>query len=69
MVLNSALTRTASTSTIDFHPFTPNVIQPSYLLFYYFIIPNVMSMNGDDIKEQSPDTKGNGAFQNFLDAL
>ena len=38
MVLNSALARSASTSTITFYPFTPNPTQPSHLLFYYYIV-------------------------------
>ena len=40
MVLNSALARNASTSTLTFDPFIPNPTQPSHLLFYYYIVSN-----------------------------
>ena len=41
MVLNSALAKYASTSTITFHHFIANNIEPSFLLFYYYIVPKV----------------------------
>ena len=58
MVLNSALARNASTSTITFHHFIPNNTEPSYFLFYYYIVPKVRVTPAATIRVQPSDNIG-----------